>query len=66
MSRVSTCFICYTCGNLYCYGGNNPVRYVDPDGKKFVVKNENTVYIWNNEANEFYNEKTKKFFDKFL
>lgn len=32
MPPVSTCSICYISGNLYCYGGNNPVRYVDPDG----------------------------------
>ena len=49
MSHVGTCPYA-TCGNLYAYGANNPVRYTDPDGK--FVASDGTVLIHNPSAED--------------
>ena len=49
-------------GNLYHYGGNNPVKYSDPDGRIIQVEGDDKqIYIWDNERNDFYNKKTKAY-----
>ena len=46
-------------GDLYAYTANNPVRYVDPDGREILVTGEDkNTYIWDDNLNDFYNKKT--------
>jgi RHS repeat-associated protein len=41
--------------HVYHYGGNNPVKYDDPDGRIIkAVGEDGTTYTWDNERNEFY------------